>query len=104
MKILALETTEAVGSVAALVDCNLLFEFRLDSQLRSAQSLAPGIKTLLAKVDFTAGVLGGQGQKGQAEVTFNVVPSGSKMVLTAVAYCTKHGLWECDPVEVMVEE
>lgn len=61
-------------------------------------------ETLLAKVDFAAGVLGGQGQKGQAEVTFNVVPSGSKMALTAVAYCTKHGLWECDPVEVTVEE
>jgi superoxide reductase len=61
-------------------------------------------ETLLAKVDFTAGVLGGQGQKGQAEVTFNVVPSGSKLTLTAVSYCTKHGLWECDPVEVTVEE
>jgi superoxide reductase len=61
-------------------------------------------ETLLAKVDFSAGVLGGQGQKGHAEVTFNVVPSGSKMALTAVAYCTKHGLWECDPVEVTVEE
>jgi len=61
-------------------------------------------ETLLAKVDFTAGVLGGQGQKGQAEVTFNVVPAGSKMSLTAVSYCTKHGLWECDAVEVTVEE
>ena len=61
-------------------------------------------ETLLAKADFTAGVLGGQGQKGQAEVTFNLVPSGSKMSLTAVSYCTKHGLWECDPVEVTVED
>jgi superoxide reductase len=61
-------------------------------------------ETLLAEANFTAGVLGGQGQKGQAEVTFQVVPSGKKLELTAVSYCTKHGLWECDPVEVTVEE
>jgi len=61
-------------------------------------------ETLLARADFVAGMLGGQGAKGHAEVTFNVVPSGKKMKLTAVAYCTKHGLWECDPVEVSVTE
>ena len=61
-------------------------------------------ETLLAEANFVAGALGGQGQKGQAEVVFNIVPSGSKMTLTAMAYCTKHGLWECDPVEVAVEE
>ena len=60
-------------------------------------------ETLLAEANFVAGALGGQGQKGQAEVVFNIVPSGSKMTLTAMAYCTKHGLWECDPVEVAVE-
>ena len=58
--------------------------------------------TLLAEAGFQSGALGGTGQKGQAEVTFNVVPSGNKMRLTALAYCTKHGLWECDPVEVSV--
>ena len=57
--------------------------------------------TLLAEANFVAGALGGTGQKGQAEVTFNVVPGG-KMRLTAISYCTKHGLWECDPVEVAV--
>ena len=36
--------------------------------------------------------------------TFQVVPSGKKLELTAVSYCTKHGLWECDPVEVTVED
>jgi superoxide reductase len=61
-------------------------------------------ETLLAEAAFVAGVLGGQGQKGQAEVTFHVVPAGKKMELTAVSYCTKHGLWECDPAEVTVEE
>ena len=58
--------------------------------------------TLLAEARFQAGTLGGTGKKGHAEVTFNVVPSGSKMQLTAMSYCTKHGLWECDPVEVSV--
>ena len=60
-------------------------------------------ETLLSEANFTAGALGGQGQKGQAEVTFNIVPSGSKLSLTAVSYCTKHGLWECDPIDVVVE-
>ena len=58
--------------------------------------------TLLAEANFVSGTMGGQGQKNQAEVTFNVIPSGSKMRLTALSYCTKHGLWECDPVEVAV--
>ena len=60
-------------------------------------------ETLLGEVNFPSGTLGGQGQKGHAEVTFNVVPTGSKLTLTAMSYCTKHGLWECDPVEVTVE-
>jgi superoxide reductase len=58
--------------------------------------------TLLAEANFVSGTMGGQGEKNQAEVTFNVIPSGSKMRLTALSYCTKHGLWECDPVEVSV--
>ncbi len=61
-------------------------------------------ETLLGEANFTAGALGGQGHKGQAEVTFNIVPTGSKLTLTAMSYCTKHGLWECDPIEVTVEE
>ncbi|MBF0369265.1 MAG: class II SORL domain-containing protein [Magnetococcales bacterium] len=59
--------------------------------------------TLLAEASFTSGALGGTGNKSQAEVTFNIIPSGNKMRLTALAYCTKHGLWECDPVEVSVD-
>jgi len=58
--------------------------------------------TLLAEANFQAGALGGTGHKDQAEVTFNVVPSGHKMRLTALAYCTKHGLWECEPEAVTV--
>ena len=52
MRILALETTEMVGSVAALCDGNLLAELELDRQQRTAQSLAPGLRTLLEKVGW----------------------------------------------------
>jgi superoxide reductase len=49
-------------------------------------------------------MLGGQGAKGHAEVTFNIVPSGKKLNLVAQAYCTKHGIWENEPVAVEVAE
>ncbi len=60
-------------------------------------------ETLLAEATFAAGTLGGQGQKGHAETTFHITQSGKKLKLTAIAYCTKHGLWECEPVDVTVE-
>ena len=41
MRILALETTENIGSVAASDDANLLAELQLDSQSRSAASARP---------------------------------------------------------------
>ncbi len=41
MRILALETTEKTGGVAALDDCNLLHTLDLDHTQRSAQSLRP---------------------------------------------------------------
>jgi len=59
-------------------------------------------QTLLAEANFPPGSLGGNGAKGNAQVTFNVVPTSSKLNLTAMSYCTKHGLWESDPVEVEV--
>jgi superoxide reductase len=61
-------------------------------------------ETLLARADFVAGALGGQDKKGQAEVTFTIVPTGKKLSLVAHSYCTKHGIWESDPVEVSIEE
>jgi superoxide reductase len=59
-------------------------------------------ESLLGRADFISGTLGGQGEKGHAEVTFNIVPSGKKLKLVAQAYCTKHGVWESDPVAVAV--
>jgi len=50
VRILALETTEMAGSLAAMHDGKLLAELELDPRQRTAQSLAPGMKTLLAKV------------------------------------------------------
>jgi len=52
MRILALETTEMIGSVAAMCDGNLLAELELNPQQRSAQSLAPGMQLLLGQVGW----------------------------------------------------
>jgi superoxide reductase len=73
-----------------------------DHYIRSVQ-LYNG-QTLLAEASFPPGTLGGDGAKGNMEVTFNVVPTRSKLSLTAMSYCTKHGLWESDPVEVSVQD
>ncbi len=54
MKILALETTERIGSVAISEQGNLLVEVRLPDDLRSAQSLAPAIQQTLEQVGWTA--------------------------------------------------
>ncbi len=53
---------------------------------------------MLTQANFTAGALGNTAN--QTEVDFYVVPL-RKMKLTAVAYCTKHGLWHSD--EKLVE-
>ena len=54
---------------------------------------------LLARADFVPGTLANT--KTKVEVTFNVVPT-KKMKLVAQSYCTKHGVWESDPVKVEV--
>ncbi len=51
-RILALDTTGRAGSVAAFVGDKLLWELELNRNQRSAQSLAPGIKELLARVGW----------------------------------------------------
>jgi tRNA threonylcarbamoyladenosine biosynthesis protein TsaB len=52
MKILAIETVGRTGSVAALSERQLLAEIALDSNRRSAQTLAPAIAELLAAVGW----------------------------------------------------
>ncbi len=56
---------------------------------------------MLAKADFNSGALGNV--PGQTEVDFNIVPT-KNLKLTALAYCTKHGLWKSDEVAVEVKE
>lgn len=58
-------------------------------------------ETFLAQVHFTPGILGGK--PGQVEVDFYLVPSVS-MNLTALANCTKHGLWQSKQVDVKVTD
>jgi tRNA threonylcarbamoyladenosine biosynthesis protein TsaB len=52
MRILALETTEAIGSVAAAAGDELLAQQQLNPGQRSAQSLAPAIRSLLEHVGW----------------------------------------------------
>jgi tRNA threonylcarbamoyladenosine biosynthesis protein TsaB len=52
VKILALETTDLTGSVAASIGPNVLLELDLYPERRSAQSLAPAIKSLLEQVEW----------------------------------------------------
>ena len=59
-------------------------------------------ETLLGQATFTPGTLGNQ--KGHVEVDFYIVPTTNKLKLTAMAYCTKHGLWESEVKEVTVSE
>ena len=53
MRILAIETTERIGSIAVADQGDLVAEIRLPNTLRSAQSLAPGIQNLLKDVGWT---------------------------------------------------
>jgi tRNA threonylcarbamoyladenosine biosynthesis protein TsaB len=57
MRILALETTERIGSVAAMADGKLLAELSLDRTQRTAQSLAPAMLALLKQVGWLPGDL-----------------------------------------------
>lgn len=52
MKILALETSGMTGEVALLEDNQVLVSEMLNEQQRTAQSLAPGIASALAKADW----------------------------------------------------
>jgi superoxide reductase len=55
---------------------------------------------MLSKASFVAGTQGGS--PGQVEVDFYIVPMKT-LKLSALAYCTKHGLWQSDEKIVVVE-
>jgi superoxide reductase len=58
-------------------------------------------ETLLAETTFTHAAFGGK--PVQPEVDFFIVPAVS-MHLTAMTYCTKHGLWQSDIKYVKVKD
>ena len=57
-------------------------------------------ENMLAQTTFTAGAQGNA--PANAEVDFLIVPT-KKLKLTAMSFCTKHGLWQSDEVAVEVE-
>lgn len=62
--------------------------------------LFDGETQIAGSVHF-AGQNGGEGEKGNLEVVFNVVPQ-KNMKLRALSYCTKHGIWQSDEKAVSV--
>jgi superoxide reductase len=56
-------------------------------------------ENMLAQANFTAGAMGSKAVN--LEVDFYVVPK-KNMKLTAMAFCTKHGLWQSEEVVVEV--
>jgi len=58
-------------------------------------------ETKLAQVTYTPGALGNI--KAHNTTTFTIIPHGKKLKLIAHGYCTKHGIWEGTPVEVIVK-
>jgi len=55
-------------------------------------------EVMLGQATFTPGTLANK--PGHVQVDFHIVPV-KNLKLTAMAYCTKHGLWQSD--EVLVE-
>ncbi|MCX7426592.1 MAG: tRNA (adenosine(37)-N6)-threonylcarbamoyltransferase complex dimerization subunit type 1 TsaB [Planctomycetia bacterium] len=99
VRIVALETTETIGSVAALVDGKLLCDLKLDPDKRTAQSLAPGLKTLLdeirwaaADIDLVAVTIG--------PGSFTGLRIGVTTAKT-LAYCAKADILGVDTLEVV---
>jgi len=59
-------------------------------------------ETFLAEVHFAPGVLGSKAE--QAEVDFYITPGPVSMNLSAMAVCTKHGLWQSESKEISVRK
>ncbi len=59
-------------------------------------------ETFLVEAHFAPGSLGYQAE--QIEVDFYIVPGAVSMNLSAMAACTKHGLWQSESKEVTVRK
>jgi len=102
VKTLAFETTELTGSVAALLDDKLLYENRLNPQQRSAQSLAPALKAVLAEagwrgteIDLVAVAVG--------PGSFTGLRVGVTTAKT-LAYCARASVLGVDTLEVIANQ
>jgi len=56
-------------------------------------------ENMLAQANYTPGAMGNK--PGHLEVDFSIVPL-KNLKLTAMSFCTKHGLWQSDEVVVEV--
>lgn len=59
-------------------------------------------ETFLAEAHFAPGMLGNR--PGHVEVDFYIVTGPVSMNLTAMAVCTRHGLWQSEPREVIIDK
>lgn len=57
-------------------------------------------ETFLAEAHFAPGSMAGK--PTHVEVDFYIVPGPVSLNLTAMSVCTKHGLWQSNPMEVTV--
>ena len=58
---------------------------------------------MLAKVELAACIVSADEHKGNAEVAFTIVPNKDVYHFNAQCYCTKHGLWQGDSLDIKVE-
>lgn len=59
-------------------------------------------ETFLAEAHFAPGMLANR--SGHVEVDFYIVTGPVSMNLTAMAVCTRHGLWQSEPREVIIDK
>ncbi len=57
-------------------------------------------ETFLAEAHFAPGSLGNQ--SGHVEVDFYIVPGPVSLNLSAMAACTRHGLWQSESKEIEI--
>ena len=57
-----------------------------------------------ARAELSPCIVSAEERRGNAEVSFTIVPSKKSYTLYAQCYCTKHGTWESETVKIEVEE
>ena len=59
--------------------------------------------SLLAKVELAPCIVSAEEHRGNVDFTLSIVPSKSIYHLSAQCYCTKHGTWQSDTIDLNVE-